>query len=429
MTTRSAWNKWIAVVAQSLTVPTTFRALANRPFALLCGGQTLSRVGDFLYQVALAWWVLEQTGSAASMATLLIVSFAPTLLLLLIGGVAVDRHSRVQIMLASDVLRGVVVSVVAVLAMGDLLQLWHLYALNLVFGIVDAFFQPAYAAAVPELVSDDDLSSANALSSMSVQVGRIAGPALGATIVALGGAPFAFALNGLTFFVAAALLVPLLRLSVPRRATPAQGNAPQPKALADLREGISTVLTTPWLWLTILVFAFSNVMLGGPYGVALPLLVRAHLRAEVGTLGLLSALFAAGYVIGGLWLGQREQLHQRGQLVYGGMAVAGLALGVFGLPVPLVVLGIAAVINGAALEISSLAWTSALQQRIPRKRLGRIASVDALGSFALIPVGYGIAGWATDALGAPIVFAVGGGLTAIVAALVRISYPAIRELD
>src|SRR5215208_2209010 len=121
------------------------------------------------------------------MASLVIVSFAPTLLFLLIGGVAVDRFSRIKIMLASDVVRGLVASAVAVLAICDLLQVWHLYLLNLVFGVVDAFFQPAYTAAIPDLVNDDDLPSANVLTSMGSQIGRIAGPALGVAVISVGG--------------------------------------------------------------------------------------------------------------------------------------------------------------------------------------------------------------------------------------------------
>lgn len=430
MLTRSVWGKQFSAVLRSFAVPATFRALRNRAFALVWSGQTLARIGDFLYQVTLAWWVLEQTGSAATMATLLIVSFAPTLLFLLVGGVVGDRYPRLRIMLASDLIRGGVVSAVAVLAAFDLLHIWHLYLLNLIFGVVDAFFQPAYAAALPDLVHDDDLPSANALSSLSIQAGRIAGPALGAALVAFGGTQLAFALNGLSFFVAAVLLLPLLRQSVPTRSIPRRrAAAPRSHMAADLREGISAVAGTPWLWITILVFALSNVTLSGPYSVALPFLIRDQLDAEVGMLGLFHALFATGYVMGGLWLGRSAQLRWRGRLVYGGMAVAGLTLGVFGLPVPLGVLALAAVINGAALEIGGLAWISAMQQRVPRERLGRVASVDALGSFALLPAGYGIAGWATELLGAPIVFAVGGGITASVAVLVLLGHPAIRHLD
>src|SRR5215212_2504662 len=103
-----------------------FRALAHRPFALLWAGQTISRVGDFLYEIALAWWVLQKTGSAIAMAGVLIFSFTPMLLFLLIGGVAVDRYPRVKLMLASDLLRSGVSGTVALLAVLGLLEVWHI---------------------------------------------------------------------------------------------------------------------------------------------------------------------------------------------------------------------------------------------------------------------------------------------------------------
>ena len=200
-------------------------------------------------------------------------------------------------------------------------------------------------------------------------------------------------------------------------------------AVADLREGIGTVFATPWLWVTILVFALSNVTLAGPYSVALPFLVGARADADVGTLALLYALFPLGYIIGGVWMGRRDQIYRRGTLVYGGLIVAGLALGVLGLPAPLAVLGAAALINGAALELCGLAWTSALQQLIPRHQLGRVSSASELGSYALIPIGYAVAGWATERIGAPLVFLVGGGVTAAIAALVLAAHQGVRRLE
>src|SRR5919201_1459275 len=138
-----------------------FRSLRHRPFALLWSGQVISRVGDYLYQIALAWWVLEKTGSAAAMSAVFIFAFAPMLLFLLIGGVTVDRFPRVQVMYLSDLARGFIVCLVALLAWTQQLEIGHVYHASLVLGFVDAFFQPAYTAAVPELIPEADLPSAN----------------------------------------------------------------------------------------------------------------------------------------------------------------------------------------------------------------------------------------------------------------------------
>jgi MFS family permease len=90
------------------------RALSHRPFALLWTGQTVSRFGDNLHRIALAWWVLEETGSAAAMATVLVLTQVPMLIFLLIGGIVVDRFPRIRIMFLADVISGAIVTFIAV---------------------------------------------------------------------------------------------------------------------------------------------------------------------------------------------------------------------------------------------------------------------------------------------------------------------------
>jgi MFS family permease len=402
-----------------------FAALKVRAFALLWTGQLISRVGDFLYQVILAWWVLEKTGSATVMGVLLICSFTPMLLFLLIGGVAADRYPRVQVMVASDLLRGAIVSIVAILALTQRLEVWHVCCASIVFGLVNAFFQPSYSALVPEIVARDVLPSANALTSLSMQIGRVVGPGLGALLIGLGSTGLGFMLNGLSFFLSAACLVPLLGKSAPI--------VPQPMpqrlgVLRDAREGVDTVLRSPILWISMIVMALSNITLGGPYNVALPFLVKDHLKADATTLGLLYASFPIGYVLGGILLGQCNKYRRRGLIVHAGLAIAGLMIMSFGLPMSLIALVFAALLNGAALEMTNLVWTNILQEVVPGERLGRISSIDSLGSYALLPVGYALAGWTTDWLGAAPVFILGGGLTAVFA-LLALVHPAIHTLD
>ncbi len=189
---------------------TLFKALKYRFFALLWSGQTISRLGDSLYRIALSWWVLQKTGSAAIMGTVLIFSTLPMLVFLLIGGVVVDRFNRVRLMLASDIVRGILIAGVSWLAATGHLEVWHIFLVSTFFGIVGAFFQPAYTSIVPDLTPAEALPSANSLTSLSGQVAGIVGPALGAGLIAWGGNQVAFALDALSFFISAACLVPLV---------------------------------------------------------------------------------------------------------------------------------------------------------------------------------------------------------------------------
>ncbi len=402
-----------------------FSSLSHRSFALLWGGQTVSRLGDSIFVVALAWWVLDTTGSAVAMGTVLIFSTAPELIFLLVGGVAVDRFSRLGLMLASDLLRGAVVGLVALLAWQDRLSLWHLFVLSAVFGTVRAFFYPAYTAVIPDVVPAAALPSANSLRSLSLHGASVVGPAIGGFVVAQGGTPIAFTLDALSFLVSAACLAGAARHpALHRRPKPATG------ALRDLREGFATVLGTPWLWITIAIAGLSNVTLAGPLYAALPLLVRQDLGASVRVYALLNSLSAAGAILAAIWLGRFARLRRRGALTYLAWMVAALMALVMELPVSVVGVGAAMLIYGAAETMLGLVWTNTLQEEavVPRERLGRVASIDALGSSALLPVGFGIAGLAADRLGPSTVFIVGGAVSAAVIGL-GLLHPAVRNLD
>lgn len=400
----------------------TLRSLQHRAFALLWLGQTLSRLGDFVYEIALSWWILQKTGSAEAMGLMWVFVIAPSVLLLLIGGAVVDRFPRVPVMLISDVGRALAVLLIAILSRSAHLQLWHIYAVSFFFGTIDAFFSPAYNAIVPQIVPEADLPSANALTIISANLGRVAGPSIGAWIVAALGTSSAFLINSASFFVSACLLIPLLFAKLP---------TPQPSEkhlLADVRAGFHLVISTPWLWISILIFSLINVTLIGPYVVAMPFLVSDFMKQDVQRLGLLLSIFPIGYVIGGFWFGRYQRLPRRGILMNATLALAAIMLGIFGLQLPLWILIGAAVINGIALQAGSLAWTHLLQEKIPNEKLGRVSSIDQLGSTSLMPVGMFVAGWATQHLGPAPVFLLGGAITALIG-LLALLQPAIHTLD
>lgn len=400
-----------------------FYALKHRPFALIWAGQTLSRFGDNLYQVGLAWWVLETTGSAAAMGTVLILSMVPSLLLLLIGGVLVDRWPRIQVMLLSDGLRGGLLGILALLAWGQRLDLWHIYLGSILLGMTSAFFRPAYVALIPEVTPREILPSANALTELGGQLTGILGPALAALLVAQGGVTTAFFLDSLTFWVAALCLVPLRRFPGPSRQAAQSRNI-----LGDIGEGLAVVGGTGWLWGTILMLSLINLTGRSPMNVSLPFLVKDNIGAGVDTLGLLLSLFSIGSVLGTIWLGHQTGLRRRGRVIYFALVVVGLVTALLGLPLPLPGLGLAMLLLGLALAVVNLTWTNLLQETIPSAVFGRVASLQTLGIELILPLGFALAGWATDSFGAATVFISGGLLTALIAGLALL-HPAIRTLD
>ncbi len=422
------------------------RSLKHRPFALLWTGQTTSRLGDSLYRIALSWWVLEKTGSAIAMGTVLVFSQVPMLIFLLIGGVVVDRLPRIRIMFSSDVLSGLVIAFVTVFAWLNLLQIWHIYVASMLFGFVEAFFFPAYQAVVPEITPSDLLNSANSLNGLSQRVTGIVGPALGAALVAAGGTSLAFGLDALSFFISALCVLPMLRSNLDRvqrqEIASETGDAQRPALSAaegsakdslrqgfkDLRQGFKLVMTIPWIWISILLFGFVNIMEAGPRAVAMPFLIKQDLGADVKLLGILGSAASLGFVVGMVWLGQYVRLHRRGLLGYLSVVGTGAALLPFAFKLPIPVLITSMFFSGMCTSVFALVWTHTLQEMVPGKMLGRVYSIDALGSFVLLPIGFSLSGWGTDRFGAPTVFLI-GGVSTILLALLGLTHPAIRKLD
>jgi DHA3 family tetracycline resistance protein-like MFS transporter len=400
------------------------RALSQRSFALLWSGQTLSRLGDSLYAIALAWWVLQKTGSAAAMGVVLIFSMIPTLLFLLIGGVVVDRLPRLRLMLASDVLSGIVVGLMAFLAFQQRLELWHIFVMSALFGFAQAFFDPAYRAVIPDMVPPESLPGANALRAISLQAAQIIGPGVAAAIVALGGTSLAFALDALSFLISAACLLAIPYVPMQSRSADDEPSS----ALHDLRVGFNTVLQSPWLWVTIGIACLSTIFLSGPLEAALPLLVKQRFGENVSIFALLTSLSAVGSIIAAVALGHFKRLRWRGWLTYGAWLLASLMLLAMGLPITVVGVGIAVFIQGAAIATLGLAWINTLQECVPAELQGRVASIDEWGSAALVPVGLALAGIAADRIGAAPVFVLGGIISASIIAL-GLLHPAIRAVD
>ena len=424
------------------------RALRSRPFALLWAGQTISALGDGAFYTALAWTVLLLTHSGTAMGIVAIAQVGPVVLFLLVGGVAADRLPRRLVLLWSDGGRGLVVLAIAALGWLHLLQFWHLVILALLFGIADGFFMPAYQAIPPQLVAVEALPSANALTGLSRQLGQLAGPALGATLVALAGPASAFAFDGLTFVVSATCLF-IMRLPVAANAPGGVGDdsqaqageaapaLPAPRAglrgvVADVREGLAYITSSTWLWATIVIAAVANMGWAGAVVVALPKLVHDFYGQGVWLLGVLGTASAVGSLVGTVAVGQAHHLRRRGLLAYLATTLSSVALLVYGLPLPHAsepaVASAAAGVEGFGLGVFQVIWLTVLQELVPTEKLGRVSSIDWLGSLALLPIGYALVGILTDRVGPSWVF-IGAGVLTLTLNLIGLSIRGIRQLQ
>jgi MFS family permease len=415
------------------------RAFRSRPFTLLWVGQTVSVLGDAVFNVAIAWEVLLLTGSATAMSLILIAQWAPRIVFLLLGGVIADRVSRRLLMLWADAGRGCIVMVVAWLSWAHLLQFWHLVALAPLFGIVSSFFDPAYQAITPQLVETETLSSVNSLTTLSRNVGFLLGPALGAICATLLGQASAFAFDGLTFAISALFLL-ALRLPpspAPSQAIasvhPAEAGGPREGvwgAMRDAREGLRYVFSTTWLWVTVLASPLVSVGFAGSMWVSLPRLVHDVYGAGVWLIGAMATSDAVGSIIAALTIGNARKL-RRGIVAYSAVLAGGLALIACAIPLPRpvepAIAIVASTLVGAGVATFTILWGTIQQEKVPNDKLGRVSSITQLGVASTLPGGLVLAGLLADHIGPAQVFALAGILVVIPAAI-GLCIRDIREL-
>ncbi len=404
---------------------TRCHVLGHASFAPLLAARAISVVGDGVSTIALAWLVIQTTGSGAAMGVVLAVRVIPTLVLLLVGGVAVDRFSRHRIMVVSDGGRAIVMSIVALAAATDHATVPLLAASAAASGALDAFFAPAFVAVLPQLIQDADRRARmNAVAAVVERFGALMGPLAGGAIVATIGIAPSFALDA-SSFVASALLVDFSRRHSGIALTYATTEARS--FLDELKVGVATVTRLRWIAITIVVAGITELGLSGPMEAVMPVLVAKVYGNDVRLLGLIGSAVAFGAISGAL-LGARLTTRRRGKVIYMSwiaLAIATASMGLGWGPGPVIA---ASVVVGAGQALLGLAWISALQEFVAGDQLGRVFSVDALGSYALLPVAYFLAGSTADAFGPQLVFVCGGtGAALILAAAFAI--PVIRNLD
>ena len=285
-------------------------------------------------------------------------------------------------------------------------------------------------SSIPSIAPGELLPSANSLESLSRQLAAIIGPTLGAILVATGGNGVAFAINALSFFISAACVLPILHIELPVVQSPRRLSftAALCQMRDDLRAGFRAVTSSYWLWVTIVVAAFGNICIGAVRTIGTPLLVRELLAGNVTVLGFLTTVAAVAGIVAATIVGSIKRLRFRGIVYYVGYIVAGI--GLVSMSIQMSVVGVlpGMVLLGAMPPVLGLIWTNTLQQNIPREKLGRVNSVDMLGSFALLPIGYGLVGWYGDLVGAARLF-LAAGLVAVVLGLVGLSVREVRRLD
>lgn len=367
------------------TTADRFGPLRSAPFRWLLAARTTSILGNAVAPIALAFAVLDLTGSAADLGLVVASRSVANVAVLLFGGVIADRLPRDVVLVGTSFAAAVTQGAVAVLVITGSASISSLVVLSVLNGAVAAVSLPAAGALVPDTVPETQLRPANALLRLGLNGGSILGASAGAGLVAVVGPGWGLAVDAAGFAVAGVLFG---RMRLPRGAAEA-GRTERTSVVADLREGWREFVGRRWVWIVVLQFAVLNAAFVGATAVLGPVVADASFGRAAW--GLVVAALSVGLAVGAVVALRWHPRHALGigvaLMVVAAVPVLTLAIRPF---VPALIVSFA--VAGAAIEVFSIAWDQSLQTNVPRDVLARVYSYDAVGSVVAVPFGEALVG-------------------------------------
>ena len=392
---------------------------AQRAFRLLFAAQSISSLGDRLVPVALAFAVLNLTGSATDLGVVLAAQTIPLVLFVLVGGVWADRLPRRLVMATSDLVRATSQGVCAVLLLTGSAHLWQLAVLQAVYGTARAFFDPAALSVVPQTVETGELQRANSLIALTGNVSAVVGPAVAGVIVAAAEPGWGLAFDAVTFVASAACVyaMPPVIAEVRKRAT----------LLHELRHGWGAFRARRWLWITVSCFTLYIGFAWAPWQVLGPEIARESLGGPGAWAAIVVAL-GAGSIAGGVVALRARPRHPFRLSFALFLVVTPTMLALVAAHAPLPVILPVAFIDGSSGTMFNTFWFTAVQSDVPAGELARVMSWDYFGSVAILPLGQALSGPVAAAIGSSTTMYAAAALTAVLFGL-GLAVPAVRNFS
>jgi MFS family permease len=406
-------------------LPPPRHAISLPHFRNLWIGSTISLLGDQFYLVALPLLVLRLTNSSLALGTILMAATIPRTVLMLVGGAVTDRGSPRRVMIATSLLRTVLVGTVAALVWFNRIELWQLYVLTVAFGVADAFSFPAGAAIIPTLVPRQQLQSANSLFQSSSVITQMVGQAPAGLIIKSWGLASALVLDAMSFL---AVIAALFKLPDPPKAPELAAGAPaHPSMLRAIGAGLQAVRSDLPLMSLMVIYAAINVCIAGPLGVGLASVAKFRLGSEA-VYGVLLACFSAGLLAGIFLSGTVKRPRRRGLQFIGMSMLTGLELIGIGLALTPLTIGTLLALMGMGVGFVNVQVNVWIQTRIERALLGRVMSVLMVCAVGLVPLSYAGAGllaqWSLKGL-----FVAAGTVLAVTSLAMGVPGKGVRTID
>ncbi|HEX6970402.1 MAG TPA: MFS transporter [Micromonosporaceae bacterium] len=393
--------------------PSMLNVLRIRDFRRYYIGYTTSAFGDTLTPFALAFAVLQLTGSASALGVVLLSTRLPIIVFALVGGAIGDRFSRRTIMLTTDAIRFVVQAATAAILLTGVAQVWMLIVLQLIASAGAAFFNPAAQGLITSVVDKPDLQQANSLLAVSRHATSLLAVGSAGALVALTEPGWAIGVDALTFLVSA------MALSRLPRSVAAEHLGRKTGLLASIRTGLGEVRSRTWLWVWTAHVGLINLLVISPIFVLGPFVAAEYLGGAPAwsTIGI-------GYTVGGLLGGLVSSRWKTSRPMAAALAcflmIVPLAVAL-AVPAPLWLIVPASLLGGVQVSIYNVFQTTTVQSELPNDLIARATSVLMLGGLVAAPIGMGLAGPIAAALGTHVVL---GGV-AVIAVLVTIGTLAV----
>lgn len=386
----------------------TFSSLKIRNYRLFATGAVVSNVGTWMSRITQDWLVLSLTGSSAAVGITTALQFLPMLLFGLYGGVIADRYPKRQLLLVTQAAMGLCGLALAVLTISGHVQVWHVYLIAFLLGMVTVVDNPSRQSFVSEMVGPTQLRNAVSLNSANFQSARLIGPAVAGVLITTVGSGYAFLLNGLSF------LAPLTGLLLMRQSELFKVER-VPRGKGQLREGLRYVRGKPELIGPIVLVGFI-----GTFGFNFPIWLTAFahqvFHGGAGLYSFFNILMAVGS-LGAALLAARRRSSRLRLLILAGVGFGLLEVLVSFAPSVWLFSLLLLPIGMLGMTTNISANTSVQMAADPTMR-GRVMSLYMMVFVGGTPVGGPLLGWVTDTYGARAGFATGGAVSLLAAAAI-----------
>jgi MFS family permease len=402
-------------------VATIARALRSRNYRLFFFGQGISLTGTWMQRVALSWLVYRLTGSEALLGIVAFAGQIPTFLLASFAGVLADRWNVHRAIVVTQVLALIQALVLAVLTLTGTITPWHIVALSVALGLINAFDIPLRQTFVVEMIEQpEDLPNAIALNSFLVNGARLVGPSVAGLLIAIVGEAVCFLINGLSYIPV--ILALLAMTVVPKRKPPALTHV-----LGGLAEGFSYAFGFPPIRAVLLLLATVSLV-GMPYAVLLPVFAKDILHGTSNTFGLLMGASGLGAITGALVLAGRRSVVGLGGTMARAAIVFGAGLIAFSLSHWMWLSLTLMAVTGFGMMLQLASCNTVLQTIVDDDKRGRVMSMYTMAFMGTFPFGSLLAGFVAQSIGAPTTLMIGGGLCVAAAGVFLTELPELRKL-